>query len=142
MDIAEFRTGFRAWIDERMRFWGREGVWVQADIETAISTGSRIVEVNSTDPTQVDIVIPATVVPGLAKLGVYGQRVPASPACTSTRALAPVASCSRRYARNCWRARSPASRYRFRRISYALSIRCGMLTKKPEQNDFGDMHET
>lgn len=67
----------RAWIDERMRFWGREGVWLQANIEDAILTGKRVVQVNSTDPTQVDIVLPATVVPGLAKFGVYGQRVPA-----------------------------------------------------------------
>jgi phage tail sheath gpL-like len=66
----------RAWIDERMRFWGREGVWSQAKIEDAILTGKRVVQVNSTDATQVDIVVPATVVPGLAKFGVYGMRVP------------------------------------------------------------------
>lgn len=64
----------KTWLITRLRFWGREGVIVEAFLEEVIVSGELIVEVNDSDPTQLDILIPAKVVPVLAKLGVVVER--------------------------------------------------------------------
>lgn len=66
----------RGFIISRMRFWEREGVVTRASIDTAIADGTLIVQVNATDPTQVDIVLPFSIVQPLAKIGLTVQRVP------------------------------------------------------------------
>lgn len=65
-----------AFVVSRLRFWQRRGVVTRQSIDEAISTGSLIVKVNASDATQVDIVMPFSIVPPLAKFGVVAQRVP------------------------------------------------------------------
>lgn len=66
----------KAFVISRLRFWDREGVILRAKLDAAIADGTLIVAVNSTDASQVDIVIPLTIVPPLAKFGVVVQRRP------------------------------------------------------------------
>jgi phage tail sheath gpL-like len=67
----------KAFIITRMRFWQAQGVATQKSVDDSIANGTLIVKVNDSDPTQVDIVVPFTIVPPLAKLGVTAQRIPA-----------------------------------------------------------------
>lgn len=60
----------------RLRFWEAQGVVTKASIDTAVADGTLIVQVNEQDSTQVDIVLPFSIVPPLAKFGVVVQRVP------------------------------------------------------------------
>lgn len=64
----------KAFVISRLRFWVREGVLLGSALDEVIASGDLIVEVNDSDETQVDIVIPAKVVPVLAKMGVVVQR--------------------------------------------------------------------
>lgn len=66
----------KAFIASRLRYWQRRGVLTQASIDEAITDGTLIVEVNASDATQVDIVVPFKIVPPLAKMGVTVQRQP------------------------------------------------------------------
>jgi phage tail sheath gpL-like len=59
----------------RLRFWARSGVIRDDKVTEAIDDGSLIVQVNASDPTQVDIVIPMTVFSPLAKFGVVAQKL-------------------------------------------------------------------
>ena len=66
----------KGWIISRLRFWQVEGVVTQASVDASIADGTLIVEVNASDATQVDIVVPFKIVPPLAKFGVVVQRLP------------------------------------------------------------------
>lgn len=66
----------KAFIISRLRFWQNQGVIYRASLDYAISNGTLIVQVNSTDPTQVDMVVPFEVIQPLAKMGLVVQRVP------------------------------------------------------------------
>jgi len=66
----------KAFVVSRLRFWVTSGVITKASLDTAVSGGTLIVEVNASDATQVDIVLPFSIVPPLAKFGVVVQRVP------------------------------------------------------------------
>lgn len=66
----------KAFVISRLRFWQTQGVITKASLDTAISGGTLIVQVNDQDATQVDIVLPFSIVPPLAKFGVVVQRVP------------------------------------------------------------------
>lgn len=66
----------KAFVIGRLRFWQRAGVIQKATLDDVIADGSLIVQVNATDSTQVDIVVPMRVVQPLAKIGVVAQRRP------------------------------------------------------------------
>ncbi len=66
----------KAFVISRLRFWQAQGVITKSSLDTAINGGTLIVEVNAIDSTQVDIVLPFSIVPPLAKFGVVVQRVP------------------------------------------------------------------
>ena len=66
----------KAFVISRLRFWQTQGVITKQSLDTAINGGTLIVEVNAQDETQVDIVLPFSIVPPLAKFGVVVQRVP------------------------------------------------------------------
>lgn len=67
----------RAFVASRLRAWVTRGVLVGAKLEAAIEGGELIVQVNDIDASQVDIVVPADVVPGLAKFSTVVNRRPA-----------------------------------------------------------------
>lgn len=67
----------KAFTISRLRFWERAGVILKSVLDAVIEDGSLIVEVNASDPTQVDIIVPMTITPPLAKMGVVAQRRPA-----------------------------------------------------------------
>lgn len=67
----------KAWIIARMRYWERAGVIDGTALQSAIDNDEFIVEINASDASQVDIVIPATILPPLAKMGVEVSRIPA-----------------------------------------------------------------
>lgn len=71
--VSEERD-IKAFIISRMRSWARQGVILNSFLDEVILDGSLIVEVNETDPSQVDIVVPMKIVPPLAKMGVVAQR--------------------------------------------------------------------
>lgn len=66
----------KAWVINRLRAWERKAVVTRASLDAAIADGSLIVQVNSSDATQVDIVMPFKVVQPWAKTGVVAQRQP------------------------------------------------------------------
>ncbi len=66
----------KAFIIVRLRFWQNQGVITKDSLDTAINGGTLIVQVNDSDPTQVDIVMPFSIIQPLAKFGVVVQRVP------------------------------------------------------------------
>src|SRR5574341_32117 len=68
------RKSTRTSLITRLRFWQRAGVVLGAALDEAIADGSLVVEVNATDASQVDILIPFKVVPLLAKFGVVVNR--------------------------------------------------------------------
>jgi phage tail sheath gpL-like len=66
----------KAFIIQRLRFWEGQGVIQREPLNDAIENGTLIVQVNASDPTQVDCVVPFEVIQPLAKTGVVGQRIP------------------------------------------------------------------
>lgn len=66
----------RTFVIGRLRVWQRNGVILGAALDAAVEDGSLSVRVNDLDPTQVDIVVPLQVIPGLAKFGVVVNRQP------------------------------------------------------------------
>ena len=66
----------KAFCISRLRAWERQGVITKASLDAAIADGSLLVQVNGTDPTQVDIVLPFKIVQPLAKMGLVVQRQP------------------------------------------------------------------
>jgi phage tail sheath gpL-like len=62
----------------RLRFWERQGVVLKSALDEVITNGELIVQVNASDPSQVDILVPITIVPPLAKFGVVVNRNPAT----------------------------------------------------------------
>jgi phage tail sheath gpL-like len=64
----------KSWCISRLRTWARLGVINNASLTTAIADGSLIVEVDASDATQVNIVLPFEIIQPLAKLGVVIQR--------------------------------------------------------------------
>jgi phage tail sheath gpL-like len=66
----------KTFVLSRLRFFQVAGVVTQASVDAAVADGTLIVQVNPSDSTQVDIVMPFSIVPPLAKTGVVAQRVP------------------------------------------------------------------
>jgi phage tail sheath gpL-like len=66
----------KAWCISRLRFWQDRGVIDAASLDTAITGGTLIAQVNATDPTQLDIVLPFEILQPFAKAGVEVQRIP------------------------------------------------------------------
>jgi phage tail sheath gpL-like len=66
----------KAWDINRLRAWQNKGVIQKASLDQAIADGSLVVQVNESDPTQVDMVLPFKIVQPLAKFGVVPQRIP------------------------------------------------------------------
>ena len=66
----------KAYIIQRLRFWQNQGVVLRQSLDDAIANGTLIVQVNATDPTQVDMVVPFEIIQPLAKMGLVAQRVP------------------------------------------------------------------
>jgi len=66
----------KAFVITRLRGWQKAGVILQAALDAAIDDGTLVVEVNASDATQVDILIPIQVIPPLAKFGVVVNREP------------------------------------------------------------------
>lgn len=66
----------KSWCITRLRGWQNRGVVQKASLDNAIADGSLVVQVNGTDSTQVDIVLPFKIVQPLAKKGVTVQRIP------------------------------------------------------------------
>lgn len=66
----------RSAVIRRLRVWASLGVVQRAELEAAIEDGSLIVQVNPSDATQVDLVLPFKIVQPVAKWGVVAQRRP------------------------------------------------------------------
>ncbi len=66
----------KTFIISRLRFWVTEGVVHRASLDAYIAAGKLIVLVDSTDPTQVNMVVPFEILQPLAKMGLVAQRVP------------------------------------------------------------------
>ena len=66
----------RAFITARLRAWVSAGVVLGSKLEEVLANGELIVQVDPADPTQVNIVIPLSIVPPLAKFGVVVNRNP------------------------------------------------------------------
>jgi len=69
------RRDIQAFIIARLRLWVGLGVVQQARLDASIADGSLVVEINSSDPTQVDIFLPLAIIKPLAKLGVVTSKV-------------------------------------------------------------------
>lgn len=74
-NVTEERD-IKAWLISRMRYWVDQGVADRTSVQTSVDDGTLIVQVNSSDPTQVDIVVPFEIVQPLAKFGLTVQRQP------------------------------------------------------------------
>lgn len=68
-DIREF-------VISRLRFFQTQGVITKQSLDKSINDGTLIVQVDESDATQVNIVLPFSIVQPLAKFGVVVQRVP------------------------------------------------------------------
>ncbi|MEA3225133.1 MAG: hypothetical protein U9Q07_04220 [Planctomycetota bacterium] len=66
----------KTYIISRLRFWVTEGVVHRASLNAYIAAGKLIVQVDATDPTQVNMVVPYEIMQPLAKMGLVAQRVP------------------------------------------------------------------
>jgi len=73
--VVEVRD-VRAWVINRLYAWARKGVVQKAALAAAIADGSLVVEINDSDHTQVDLVLPYKIVQPWAKTGVVVQRIP------------------------------------------------------------------
>lgn len=69
------RKDIQAFVESRLSRWVDLGV-VQGDkLDASITAGELIVQINATDPSQVDIFLPLAIVKPLAKLGVVAQKI-------------------------------------------------------------------
>src|SRR5690606_29982775 len=66
----------KAFVISRLRSWQRSGVVLGSALDTVIANGELSVRVNDSDPTQVDIFVPISIVPPLAKFGTVANRNP------------------------------------------------------------------
>ena len=66
----------RAFVTSRLRSWVKDGVVLGSALEAAIASGELIVAVDDQDASQVNIVLPISIVPPLAKFGVVVNRNP------------------------------------------------------------------
>ncbi|MCP4674346.1 MAG: hypothetical protein GY854_02275 [Deltaproteobacteria bacterium] len=66
----------KSFVISRLRYWQQQGVADGPSLDEAITGGTLIVQVNESDATQVDCVIPFKVIQPLAKMGVVAQRMP------------------------------------------------------------------
>jgi phage tail sheath gpL-like len=66
----------KTFVIARLRSWVRQGVVLGAALDAAIANGELIVEVDEGDATQVNIVVPISIVPPLAKFGLVVNRNP------------------------------------------------------------------
>ena len=66
----------RAWVIQRLRAWAALGTIQSAALEAAVTDGSLIVQIDASDATQVDLVLPFKAVQPVAKWGIVGQRQP------------------------------------------------------------------
>jgi len=73
--VTEMRD-IKGWLISRLRFWDVQGVVDRASLDDIIDNDEIIVQINPSDATQVDIVLPFEIVQPLAKLGVVAQRRP------------------------------------------------------------------
>lgn len=62
-------------VDRTLNFWVPKGVIDGTDFRAAVAGGQLIVQVNASDPTQVDVFIPAKPFKILAKIGLYLGKV-------------------------------------------------------------------
>lgn len=69
------RRDVQAFVEARLELHVNLGVVEGARLDTSISNGEIIVEINSSDASQVDIFIPLAIVKPLAKLGVVAQKL-------------------------------------------------------------------
>jgi phage tail sheath gpL-like len=67
----------KVFIVTRMEVWADKGVVDRTKLRAAVEAGDFIVEINSTDASQLDIVVPASILPPLAKMGTQVNRIPA-----------------------------------------------------------------
>lgn len=67
----------KAFIIARLRSWVSQGVIIGSKLDEVIANGELVVEVDESDATQVNILVPVTIVPPLAKFGVVVNRNPA-----------------------------------------------------------------
>jgi phage tail sheath gpL-like len=66
----------KTFVISRLRSWVRQGVALGSALDAAIENGELIVEVDEADATQLNIVVPISIVPPLAKFGVVVNRNP------------------------------------------------------------------
>jgi phage tail sheath gpL-like len=66
----------RGYIVSRLEFWVAQGVADGAALEDSLDNDELIVEINASDATQVDIVVPTKILQPLAKMGVQVDRQP------------------------------------------------------------------
>jgi phage tail sheath gpL-like len=66
----------KAYIVSRLRFWVGRGVADGDALDDSLENNELIVEINGSDPTQVDIVVPTEILQPLAKMGVQVDRQP------------------------------------------------------------------
>ncbi len=66
----------KAFVISRLRSWVRQGVALGSALDEAITSGELIVEVDEGDATQVNIVVPVSIIPPLAKFGLVVNRNP------------------------------------------------------------------
>jgi phage tail sheath gpL-like len=66
----------KGWVLSRLIAWADQGVINRPALLAAAADGTLIVEVDDTDPTQVNIVTPHKIIQPLAKFGIVSQRVP------------------------------------------------------------------
>jgi phage tail sheath gpL-like len=67
----------KAWLIKRVRGWVPRGVVDGDALDTSVENNEFIVEINSSDASQLDIVVPERILPPLAKMGVLLNRQPA-----------------------------------------------------------------
>lgn len=67
----------RTFVISRMEAWRDAGVILGSKLQEAIDNNELIVEVDPQDASQVNIVVPMTIIPGTAKFGVVANRNPA-----------------------------------------------------------------
>lgn len=65
----------KLFVIDRVRFWVSEGVVNGVAFDEALETGTFICQVDTTDPSQLDIVLPLSIVPPLAKFSVVVNHI-------------------------------------------------------------------
>lgn len=69
------RKDVQAFVESRVGAWVNLGVVDGTKLDASITAGELVVEINASDPSQVDIFLPLAIVKPLAKLGVFAQKV-------------------------------------------------------------------